>query len=75
MMCPPFLLRIAGNAALITLTGPKKLLSNCSRPSVRVRAEMPSSSTVPIKASLDHILLAHFHFSFNPNLFIYRTYW
>lgn len=50
MTCPLFLFRIVGNAALIQLTGPKKLVSNCSRTRVCVRGEAASSSTVPTSA-------------------------
>lgn len=50
IICPEFLFRIAGIAALSTLTGPKKFVSNCSRTSVCVRGEAASSSTVPMRA-------------------------
>ena len=50
IICPKFLFRIAGIAALSTFTGPKKLVSNCSRTNVCVRADAASSSTVPMRA-------------------------
>lgn len=50
IICPPFFFRIVGSAALIQLTGAKKLDSNCSRTNVRVRGEAASSSTVPTSA-------------------------
>ena len=51
MMCPDLFSRMAGKAALMMLTGPKKLDSNCSRTRVRERGEAPNSSTVPMTAS------------------------
>jgi len=44
---------MAGNTALITLTGPKKLVSNWFRVKVRVTWDTPSSSTAPITAYID----------------------
>ena len=49
-MCPECFFRISGSAALMTLTGPKKLVSNCSRTRVCVRDDAANSSTVPIRA-------------------------
>ena len=37
MICPFFLPRKIGSTALMMLTGPKKLVSNCSRTIVSVR--------------------------------------
>ena len=50
MICPDFLSRIAGSAALIILTGPKKFVSNWFRTRVWVLGDAASSSTVPITA-------------------------
>ena len=44
---------MAGKAALMMLTGPKKLVSNWSRTRAWVRREAASSSTVPMMASLE----------------------
>jgi len=52
MICPTLFSRIAGSAALMILTGPKKFVSNWSRMRVSVLGEAESSSTVPITASL-----------------------
>lgn len=58
--CPFSLALIDGSTALITFTGPKNLVSNWSRISVCVSADVDNSSTAPMTAAFPSAaLLSH----------------
>ena len=59
--CPFSLALIDGSTALITFTGPKNLVSNWSRISVCVSADVDNSSTAPMTAAFPSAALLSLH--------------